>query len=451
MCASSSHIGKNRLYKPKNLVLRKVDDFFLALNPDLPNIMVMDDIGKRFFELCESNIQAEDIVKEILKERRRGVSRKELYAFISSMIDANFLSLKPPLPPQKIYRRPEKLRRLCFHITRDCNLRCKHCYVEAGRPLENELTTAEALRIIDDFAQLGGEHLVITGGEPFQRRELLLEILGRAREARIDRIFVETNGTLISDKDVDIFKKHNIEVGVSLDGAVQETNDYVRGAGSFKKSIDAIKKLVRTGVTTKIGVTLMKPNMGEGEKMACLAKDLGVKSISFSVVSEMGRAKTNKNLSLNPEEIYSTLLAAWRKAREVGIASEYENQFKSLENLTRRDMCGAGIELLMISSNGDVYPCNMFLEFQEFKAGNVREQQLEDIWKNSDALKKFSWLSVLDIEGCKDCEIKFVCGVCPASIYRDHRGFARKSRFCRLYKGIWWMLIEELAEKMWNE
>jgi len=433
------------------LVLRKVDDFFLALNPDLPNIMVMDDIGKRFFELCEGNIQAEDIVKEILKERRREVSRKELSTFISSMIDAKFLSLKPPLPPKKIYRRPEKLGQLYFHVTRACNLRCKHCYVEASNPLENELATAEALRIIEDFAQLGGKQLVITGGEPFMRREMLLETFKRAREAEIEKIFVETNGTLISDKDVDIFKKYSIEVGVSLDGAIQETNDYVRGAGSFKKSINTIKKLVRAGVTAKIGMTLMKPNMKEGEKMVYLAKDLDVKSISFNVVSEIGRVKTNKNLSLNLEEMYSSLFAAWRKAREVGIESEFENQFKSLEKLTRKDMCGAGTELLTVSSNGDVYPCNMFIEIQEFRAGNVREQRLEDIWKNSEALKRFRRLSVLDIEGCKDCEIKFICGVCPASIYREHKAFAKESRFCPLYRKIWWMLIEELAKKMWNQ
>lgn len=451
MSALNNYDGKNRLYKPKNLVVRKVDDFFLVLNPDIPNIMVMDDVGKQFFELCNGSLTADEIVKEIIKERKGKVSRDELSAFISSMLNANFLFLQPPLPPQKAERTLIKLGQLYFHITRACNLRCKHCYVEAGEPLENELTTTEALKVIEDFAQLGGEHLIITGGEPFMRKEMLYEVFEKARNTGIEKVFVETNGTLIYDKDVEICRRYDVEFGVSLDSPVQETNDYIRGVGSYEKSINTIKNLVRAKIRTKIGMTLMKPNIKEVEKMVYLAKELGANSITFNIVINKGRAKAHEDFFLSLEEMYSTTLAAWRKAREAGVETALENQFKSLEKLTKRDMCGAGTSLLLVSSNGDVYPCNLFLEFEEFKAGNIKKQRLEDIWKNSEALKKFRHLSVLDIEGCKNCELKFICGVCPGEIYKEHGSFNKKSSFCPLYKGIFWMLIEELAEKMWKE
>jgi len=451
MYAPSKYELTDRLCKPKNLVMRKVDDFYMALSPDLPNIMVMDEVGKRFFELCDKNLTIGDIVEQILEERKDKTSRDELFSFISSMLDANFLFLKPPLPLQKVERSLDKLKQLYIHMTRACNLGCKHCYVDAGEPQENELTTKEALELIDDFARLGGEQLIITGGEPFLRREMLYEVLRKAKEAGISKVSIETNGTMIFSKDVDMCKKYDVELGVSLDGVVPETNDHIRGKGSFEKTIQTIRMLVNAGVRVKIGMTLMKPNFKEAKEMIYLAKDLGVNSTSFTSVREIGRAGANKNLLLSLEEIYSTIVNVWRKAREIGVSTQLEEQFKSLEKLTKIDMCGVGTGLLLISPNGDVYPCNMFLDYQEFKAGNIRKQRLEDIWKNSEVLKAFRHLSVLNVEGCKDCDLKFVCGVCVAEIYREHGDFSEKSSFCSLYKRICWIFMEELARKMWNE
>jgi len=443
---------RDPLYKPKNLVMRKVDDFYLALNPDLPNIMVMDDVGKRFFELCNGSFTVDETLEKIIIEREGAVTKDELFKFISSMLDANFLFLKPPPSPQKIERRPEKARRLSFHLTRACNLRCKHCYVEAGEPLENELTTPEVLRIIEDFAQLGGEYLLITGGEPFLRRETLYEALRKGRKVGIPEIFVATNGTLISNEDMEVCKKYDVEIGVSLDGAIQETNDYIRGAGSYEKCIKTIKKLISAGIKVKINMTLMKPNIKEAEKMVYLAKDLGINSIIFTPLLPIGRAKINKDLQASFEEILSASSTAWEKAKEVGIAAELEeleDVFKS-GKLTREDMCGAGTEILLVSSKGDLYPCNMFFEFEEFNAGNVRERGLRDTWKNSKVLKKLRRLSVLDIKSCKDCELKFICAVCPAEIYKEHGGFNEKPKRCSFYKKTLWMKIEENARKMWR-
>jgi radical SAM protein with 4Fe4S-binding SPASM domain len=239
------------------------------------------------------------------------------------------------------------------------------------------------------------------------RRETLYEVLKKAKEFGIEKVFVETNGTLISDEDLNLFKKYGIDISVSLDGAVKETNDYIRGKGSYEKTINAIKKLTNSGVQTRIGMTLMKPNIKEVDKIVYLAKDLGVNSISFNLIFDVGRTKIHKNLLLNFEEAHLAVLAAWRKAKELGIETNFEGQFKILEELEKRDACNAGKEILSVSSDGNVYPCNMFLGIGQFNAGNLRERRLENIWRKSAALKKLRHVSVLEIEGCKDCEMKF--------------------------------------------
>jgi len=443
--------GRSCLYKPRNLVIRKVDDFFLALNPDLPNIMVVDNVGKCLLELCDGKLRADEIVERVVG-LEGGVSREELFDFISSMVEAGFLSTKPPSPPRKIDYSFEYLRELYLHITRACNLRCRHCYVEAGDPLESELTTAEVINLIEDFAKLGGERLIITGGEPLMRRKTLYEAIKVAREAGVKKIFVETNGTLVSNDDVNVFKRYDVELGVSLDGAVKETNDYIRGEGNYEKTISAIKRLLHAGINTRIGITLMKHNVKEVDRLFYLAKDLGVNSVSVKAVLEMGRAEKYKGLLLSLEEVYSHILEAWRKARELGINTEFEDQIKDLkESLTRKDSCGAGKTLISVSSDGYVYPCNMFLGMGEFNAGNLRKQKLEDIWRNSEALKTLRRISVLDIKGCSDCEMKFICSVCLATVYKEHKSFSEKPSDCNFQKKFLWVLVEDLARRMWNE
>lgn len=443
-------IERKCLYKPDSLVICKVDDFFLVLNPDLPNVLVVDNVGKKFFELCDGQHSVNDIVEKIIK-LEKGTTKEELFDFISAMVKAGFLSWKPPSPPKRIRYSFDKLGELYLHITRACNLRCKHCYIEAGSPLEKELNTKELLRLINDFAQLGGERLIITGGEPLLRRETLYEVFKKAKDVGISKVFLETNGTLVSGKDIDTFKKYDVEVGVSLDGASKEINDYIRGAGCYEKAVRAIKKLVNAGVKTRIGVTLMKPNIKESEEIVSLAKNLGITAISIKTLIEMGRAEDNRDLLLSFAEAYKAILTMWKKARELGVMTEFEYQLRTLEELSRKDACGAGRGLLSVSPDGYVYPCNMFLGIQEFNAGSIRKHGLKHIWRNSKALKILRRVNVLDIEGCKDCEMKFICGVCLATIYREHGAFNKRPRHCSFQKRFLWILLSDLARKMWDE
>ena len=61
---------------------------------------------------------------------------------------------------------------ISWNLTRMCNLRCPHCYLDAGRKAENELTTGECLELIDEMKALGTEMLILTGGEPLLRKDI---------------------------------------------------------------------------------------------------------------------------------------------------------------------------------------------------------------------------------------------------------------------------------------
>jgi len=83
-----------------------------------------------------------------------------------------------------------------WNITRKCNLRCVHCYIDAGEAEANELTTKEALDVVDQMAEVGVPLILFTGGEPLVRRDFF-EIAQYARDRGI-KLVLSTNGTLIT-------------------------------------------------------------------------------------------------------------------------------------------------------------------------------------------------------------------------------------------------------------
>ncbi len=90
---------------------------------------------------------------------------------------------------------------ISWNLTKMCNLRCPHCYMEAGPKAENELTTEECLGLIDEMKALGTEMLILTGGEPLLRKDIYE--IAKAASAQKIWVVMGTNGVLITDKVVE--------------------------------------------------------------------------------------------------------------------------------------------------------------------------------------------------------------------------------------------------------
>ena len=116
-----------------------------------------------------------------------------------------------------------------WNLTDRCNLSCTHCYNKSGpgRSTEGELTTAEALDVIDDLADMGSPLILFTGGEPLMRADIW--DLARHAKSRGLKMALSTNGTLITPEIARRIRDSGIEyAGISLDGAKAETHDRFR-------------------------------------------------------------------------------------------------------------------------------------------------------------------------------------------------------------------------------
>lgn len=437
------------LHPAAELIVKRVDDFYFAFNVDFPNIIVMDEIGKNFLELCNGKRKVGNILNYLSSNHPSEVSTEELMSFAESLVDNDFLHLEPASIPEAPERTFDELYKLYVNITHACNLKCKYCYINAGKPYEAELTEHEFVSQIEEFSRLGGKELVITGGEPFLRKKVLRSVVKTARQLDIQKIDVETNGTLVDEKDAVFCRQNNVRVCVGFGGVSRETHLLVRG-GRLEDVIRGTKNLIDAGVNTAVGMTITRVNVHEAEDFLRLAKKLGAKAITLNMITMVGRARNHPELDFPLDKAVPIIQKVMKKGPKFGVETAFERVVMDIKQLPVRNLCGVGIGVLSIAANGDVYPCNSFQE-TPFRVGNVREKSLEEIWKESEVLKMFRSLKISDIPKCRDCEWRYICsGGCIAQTYHAYGTIKKCSPHCSYYRKVYWALITRLARKLWN-
>jgi len=177
-------------------------------------------------------------------------------------------------PPADAPRAPFlRLSTLWIQITGTwCNLECVHC-INASGPADPWLKPIHpdvARRAIREAEDLGVKEIYFTGGEPFLHTEMLA-LLCDALEVAPTTVL--TNGTLIDDAMADALAArarratYSLEIRVSLDDTDPETNDRVRGAGSFSRAVAAIVRLNDRGLLPIVTATEIASAEHPGEGM----------------------------------------------------------------------------------------------------------------------------------------------------------------------------------------
>lgn len=149
-----------------------------------------------------------------------------------------------------------------------CNLTCRHCFISCS-PINHShelMSRADVRRYLDEAESLGVNDTYFTGGEPFLNREIV-EILEDA--LRIGPATVLTNATLITPvraaalAAIERASRYSLEVRVSLDGPTADTNDPIRGEGSFAATMTGLEELSRAGLHPIVTVARTWPDSNE--------------------------------------------------------------------------------------------------------------------------------------------------------------------------------------------
>ena len=295
---------------------------------------------------------------------------------------------------------------LHLEIAAACNLKCTHCFAGELPRKEEPLTLKELDELFATLARLGTFRLGLTGGEPLLRRDLF-EIIDLATGHGLHPC-ITTNGLLITEEIAREFGKRKLVwLNVSLEGATPQTNDLVRGKGTFDLVRDRLSLLSKHTRFT-LAFTIMKTNLDEMRDCVELAYQVGADNAVFRPLYPVGIAR--HNLELMPS------FAEYNDALNVLAGAQGDKQFElcSIDPFsphTRQEAqasiyenygCGAGNLVCSVSLSGDVNPCS-FLG-PEFAAANIRNTSFEDIWHNSQGFRNIRGLSAGDGEfngGCR--------------------------------------------------
>ncbi len=272
---------------------------------------------------------------------------------------------------------------LTWELTYACNLACIHCLSSSGRRDPGELTTAEAKAVVDELAKLQVFYVNIGGGEPTIRPDFF-EIIDYCVANGVGVKF-STNGSRIDEAAAKrLAGSDYVDIQISLDGANRETNDAVRGDGSWDMAIRAMDNLQAANFGQfKISVVMTRHNVSQLDDFEALAAKYGAE-LRLTRLRPAGRGADTWD-QLHPTNAQQRELYNWIITRPNVLTGDSFFHLSALgESLPGLNLCGAGRIVCLIDPVGEVYACP-FVIHDEFRAGSVRDDGgFAKVWKQSD-------------------------------------------------------------------
>lgn len=297
-----------------------------------------------------------------------------------------------------------------IEITRECNLRCLHCFSNSGEGVTyGELTTAEWKQFIKTLADMGVFLVFFGGGEPLCHKDFI-EVAEYTKELGIEMCLL-SNLTLIN---ANLARKiHDIgfyKVEGNLDGHTAEIYERLRNVpGSFKQTIDGIRHCVDAGLPVRINCTLTQVNYHYLEEITKLAYSLGVTDIAFIRLIPAGRGNDNFEKLDIGERLYSDhILPNLKSLRvkykgKINIGYEQDDELIALSDPNKAmPWCGSGRIHCTVTPNGLVKPDHSFPDDDpRVIAGNILQNNFSEIWQKAPVFKVIRHTRFKECNGCK--------------------------------------------------
>jgi len=304
---------------------------------------------------------------------------------------------------QTMGARPDSGPVVVWNSTKTCNLECVHCYADAEiRKFNGELTTAEAEAMIRDLAAMNVPALLISGGEPFVRPDIL-ELAELAMSLGV-RVTFSTNGTLIDAKRAERIAKIGVAyVGISIDGG-EERHDHFRGKkGAFRDAVRGIRHCRDAGIRVGVRFTVTKENVGEIDSIFNLVEEEGIGRLCLYHLVYSGRGAYLAGIDLEVHEkrtLMSKLIErveGWNREERpievmtvdnhadapfiyLSLRDRDEDRAERALNLMRSNGGNrTGIAIGCIDSFGLVHP-DQFSSHHTL--GSIRERPFSEIWRD---------------------------------------------------------------------
>ena len=335
-----------------------------------------------------------------------------------------------------------ELKIALLEITNRCNLNCLGCGSDSKNITNpNELSTSEWFQAIDELNQLGARKIVLSGGEPTLRDDVVKLII-RICTLKMEYAII-SNGFVLPSNILETMREYPpYAFGVSIDGK-PATHNRLRGKkNSFSKLLGTIISLQKEGIPISVNTTIHKENYQELPRLANFLKERRIYGWQIQLAMPFGRMKENKELVLSQKEfawVCVFVAKASEALPEIRIAAADDFAYAPAGVIRDGEWggCSAGLSAIGIDALGNVKGCLSMTECQP--EGNLRKKSLTEIWRdeNNFAYNRKFKLDNLTPE-CQKCEKALICkGGCNSQSY-SMTGKFNQSPFC-----FWQTIMKE--------
>lgn len=377
----------------------------------------------------------------------------ETQEFINMLINEGILNIGDKQASQDHYNDDftiYPLQGVWLNIESRCNINCRHCFLGEKQQVDNKLSPQEMRQLAIEIRKIGSKNGVkvdITGGEPLLRKDMI-EIFEALNISGIEPNFI-TNGLLFTEEIISYLAKNKISTTVSLDGFNKESHEFIRGIGTYDKTVKNIKWCVDKGVPVTLSITIHLKNQHEVIDYFKFADELGVDRVIINFLNNFGNAESNGLKIPNEFTVIKKILEyaiedarLFNKLIDTAISKLIETVLFPI----RTDCCGSGINTCAITANGDVYPCPSF-QIKQYKAENIRSRPFDEIWKDKKTFSEHRSINVNTLNNvCEKCDFRLFCGGgCRAqAYYTNNNDLKARSEKCTDYRKtfleIMWMI-----------
>ena len=430
------------IYRHKNIYMDSVENYLFIYNPlSRKGLTLLNEPSAYLFKLIDNKRTIKDIY-QLAQKKDESVRLLSVKKIFDDFLNSEIICLDPLKSMQKYVKKKQKHLSIWFHITNQCNLRCKYCYIwKTPSKITNDIAKQAIKKILVDAKKHNFEKVEIkfSGGECLLELKKLLTLvnLGNKIAKKIGiyiRFVVLTNGTLLSKKTALILKKYNIDVCVSLDG-LGKYNDTQRifkdGSGTFESIEKGIKNLLLHQVSFNVIVTITLKNV---KNLSELTQYLLKHKINFvfnfyrenpCVQDDLRVA--NKILIFYLKKVYKLIFHN----------PPYHNIMGNLDKINLNNphllSCGIGKNYMLIRHDGKITTCQMTIDQP---IGSINDEDIIETMRKGNFIRP-KRLTVEDKTPCKNCQWRYACcGGCPLLTYNQKGCFTTNSPYCEVYKAL---------------
>jgi radical SAM protein len=333
-----------------------------------------------------------------------------------------------------------------WEMTRACDLACRHCRAEAITDRDsNELSTDEGRRLLQKVAEFGvpRPHVVMTGGDPLKRPDLFA-LIENAAALGLSVSVVPSSTQALTREVLQRLKDAGVEsIALSLDGSTAPKHDGLRGIpGCFARTVDAAWDALRVGLRLQINSLVSAETLPDLPAVYALLSRFPLMRWKLFTLIAVGRGRALKDTTPEQCETLHHWLYDISGSAPFPVATTEAPHYRRLA-LTRmraqgmplrailRTPLGRGFGIrdgngiVFVSYSGNVYPSG----FLPLKAGNVRSEDLSDIYRFSKTFTAIRDASCFKGK-CGRCEFRKICGGSRARAYASTGDFLESDPLC---------------------